>query len=376
MIDFTTLSLIAVVLVSLVAGHAALFGDTLFVAISVPPKLVEIGFTEATAEHTFVAEAARITHVLSAFPTPDLAISSQPTVLSAIAKPLGMEAVGNALQTEIGISNLSVQGAVLATPGSSRLDLTLMVTETGEAPEEVRLTQQDGDAITLIQRGADLALEQISPYRVALANYAKGVQGDLAALAHCRETVTRDLAQPWNPAEASERSMEQNLLALLALLDGDLPKAQQQLLAIHPTRDDIHPTARAIINLNRAFVAVALKQPAQAKDYFQRAAQTTDTLSVKDIGPRVDVVHALVLWSNGDLAGAEQLLHKAVTIRPDDEGAHTYLGRLLAATGNTAGAAAEQVAAATSHHYDPHIMDLAQSVAWVDPVNGGIQRRY
>ncbi len=374
MIDFTTISMVAVLLFGLIAGNAALFGDTLYVEISVPPKLMQIGFTASTAEHTFVAEAARITHVISAFPTPGLTISSQQTLLSALAKPLGLEAVGSSLQSQIGISHLAVHGSILADPSSSSLELTLVVTQTGEAPQSLRLTQPDGDAITLVRRGADMALEQISPYRVALANYAKGVQGDAAALAQCKETVTRDLAQPWVPEEASERAMEENLLALLALLDGDLPAAAQQLRAIRPSHD-VHPAALAIINLNRAFIAVAQKQPAQARDYFQRAQQTTDALTVPDIGPRIDVVNALVSWSNGDTAKAEQLVRKAVAARPDDEGAHTYLSRLLTATGDTAGAAAEQLAAATSHHYDPHIMDLAQSVVWVDPVNGGIQRR-
>lgn len=372
--DLTTLTLIAVALVGLVAGNVALYGDTLSVQISVPPKLAETGFNEAAAEFAFVGEAGRITHVISAIPTPELRITSQPTMFTALAKPLGLESLAGTLATQSGISRLSVRGAVIQHGGTTRLDLLLLLTEPGEEPHEIKLSRDDGDAMALVRRGADLALEEISPYRVALANYANGVQGDAAALAQCRDTVARDLAQPWVPAEASERAMEHNLLALLALLDSDVPTARDELqksVAI----SGVAPAARAIINLNSAFVAVAMKRPAQAQKFFQQAQQTADALKVPEIGPRIDVVHALVLWSAGDLAGAERLFRSAVTQRPDDEGAHTYLSRLLAAKGDVAGAAVEQEAAATSHYYDPHIMDLAQSVVWNDPVKGGVSRR-
>lgn len=374
MFDLSTLTLIAFAFVGLVAGNVALYGDTLILHISVPPKLVELGFTESAAEHTFLGEAGRITHVISALPTPELRLSSQPTVFTAMAKPLGLEAVAGSLAMDPGIGRLAVNGAILVHPGTPRLDLLMNVTQPGNAPREISLTQDDGDPVTLVRRGADMALEEISTYRVALANYAKGVSGDAAALAQCREAVLRDLAEPWVPSEASERAMEHNLLALLATLDGDLNTAQQQLERSANIRG-IAPPARAIINLNSAFVAVALKQPAQALKLYQQAEQTTATLTVPDIGPRIMVVHALVLWANGDMAGAEKVLRQVIVLRPEDEGAHAYLGGLLAAKGDAAGSAAEKAAAAVSHYYDPHIMDLVQSVVWVDPVNGGVRRR-
>jgi len=267
-----------------------------------------------------------------------------------------------------------VRGAILSHAGNTRLDLMMLLTQPGEEPHEIRLSQDDGDAVVLVRRGADLALEEISPYRVALASYARGVSGSAAALARCKDTVTRDLAQPWVPAEASERAMERNLLALLALLDGDTAAAQQEL-GKAASIGGLDPAAHAIISLNSAFVAVALKQPAQAQKFFQQVEQTRRALTVAEIDPRIDVLHALVLWSSGDLTGSERLFRHALVERPDDEGAHTYLSRLLAAKGDAAGAAAELAAAATSHYYDPHIMDLAQSVVWTDPVNGGVHRR-
>ena len=372
--DLTTLTLVAFALLGLVTADSALYGNTISVAISVPPKLAEVGFTEAAAEYIFLGEASRITHVTSAIPTAELRISSAPTLVSGLVKRLGIEGVAGSLAMQGGVRQLSVLGAVLTKPASTRLELVLMVSAPDEAAQEIRLTQEDGDAVALIRRGADLALEELSSYRVALAIYATGIHGDAAALARARDTVTHDLAEDWVPAQASERAMERNLLALLALLNGDLTAAQQELKKAAAVRG-ARPEALAIINLNSAFVAVALRQPAQAQEFFQQAQQTTATLTVPDIGPRIEALNALVLWSNDDLAGAERLFRQVVAERPDDEGGHMYLSRLLAAKGDAAGSAAEQAAAAASHFYDPHIMDLAQSVLWTDPLNGGVRPR-
>jgi hypothetical protein len=369
--DLTTLTLIAVALFGLVMGDTILYGNTLSVVISVPPKLVEVGFTEAAAEYTFLGEASRITDVNSAIPTPEVRVRSAPTMASILTKPLGLEGLTGSLA---GTGQLWVRGAVMVRPAGTQLELTMMVAEPNQAAQEIRLTQEDGDPITLIRRGADLALEELSPYRVALAQYATGILGDAATLAQARDTATRDLARPWVPAKASERAMEQNLLALLALLTADLTAAQQELGKGASMRG-VAPAARAIINLNSAFVAVALKQPAQAREFLNQAMQTTDALTVSDIGPRIETVNALVLWSNRDLSGAEQLLRHVVADRQNAGGAHTYLAQLLAEKGDAAGSAAEQRAAAISHDYDLHIMDLAQSVLWTDPLNGGVRPR-
>jgi hypothetical protein len=371
--DLTTLTLIAVALFGIVVGDTVLYGNTLSVVISVPPKLVEIGFTEAAAEYTFLGEASRITHVNSAIPTPEVRVRSAPTLASILTKPLGLEGLTGSLAMT-GAGQLWVLGAVMVKPAGKGLELAMMVAEPDQAAQEIRITQEDGDPIALIRRGADLALEELSPYRVALAQYATGIVGDAAALAQARDTVTRDLARPWVPAKASERAMEQNLLALLALHKADLTVAQQELGKGASMRG-VAPAARAIINLNSAFVAVALKQPAQAREFLNQAMQTTDALTDPDIGPRIEAVNALVLWSNRDLSGAEQLLRHVVADRRNAEGAHTYLAQLLAEKGDAAGSAAEQRAAAISHDYDLHIMDLAQSVLWTDPLNGGVRPR-
>src|SRR5579872_169355 len=81
-VDATTLFLLAGMLVSLIAGEAALYGDTLTLHINVAPNIVQAGFDGATAEQIFIAESARIVRGASITPTPTLRVSSRPTVMS------------------------------------------------------------------------------------------------------------------------------------------------------------------------------------------------------------------------------------------------------------------------------------------------------
>ena len=70
--DTTTLLLLAGMLVSLIAGEAALYGDTLTLHINVVPKIMQTGFDGATAEQIFIAESARIVRGEPIIPTPTL----------------------------------------------------------------------------------------------------------------------------------------------------------------------------------------------------------------------------------------------------------------------------------------------------------------
>ena len=71
--EFLTFVLLAGMAVGLVAGDAALYGDTLSLHINVSPKIVEGGFDAATAELVFIAESPRIVRGESIIPPPDTA---------------------------------------------------------------------------------------------------------------------------------------------------------------------------------------------------------------------------------------------------------------------------------------------------------------
>ena len=100
--------------ISLVAGEAALHGDTLSLHINVSPKIVAAGFDGLIAEQIFIAESPRIVRGASIIPTPTLRVSSSPTVVSALASPLRLKSLVGALQDQLGFERLVVNAAILS----------------------------------------------------------------------------------------------------------------------------------------------------------------------------------------------------------------------------------------------------------------------
>ncbi len=370
--EIMTVVLLAGMAVSFVAGGAALYGDTLSLHINVTPKLVESGFDTDTADQVFIAEAAQIVRGESIIPTPTLRVSSNPTVVSALAAPLRLESLVGALQDQFGLDRLLVNAAVLSGPADS-LRMLIVVAQPGQTQEQMQVVQTDGDAAALVRRGADATMARVSPYRVAQADYIRGMNNDRQALRAARETATTYLARPWEPARASERAMLYNLLAMLSLLDDEIPAAENDLAQVDPI-PGVLAQARAVVALNRAFLAVAEKRPDEAKAFVQAGENLADSIALPDVGASITLLKGLVAWSGGDPAGAEKLFRAAIATLPGDEQPHIYLAQLLAVRGDAAGAAAERRAATVVHPFDVNIPVLAQSVFQVDPVAGGIKR--
>jgi hypothetical protein len=356
----------------LISSEAAMYGDTLTLHINVAPKLVEAGFDSTTAEQIFVAESAWIVRGESIIPTPTLRISSRPTVMGALASPLQLGPVIGALQDQFGYDRLVVSASVL--PGTDKaLRMLLVVQQPHQPPEQVEVTQADGDPAALVRRGADFTMARVSPYRVAQADYIRGLDNDPATLKEAKETALRYLRRPWEPARASERAMLHNLVAMLALIDEQIPVAENQLSLVDPI-PGVLPEARGIVALNRAFVAVAGKRPAEALAFFQAGEKQTASINLPGFGARITMLGGIVAWSGGDVAAAEKAFRAAIAAQPGDDGPHVYLAQLLAANGDAAGAAAEQVAAEAARPFHEGIPVLAQSIFRVDPVQGGMKR--
>lgn len=102
---------------------------------------------------------------------------------------------------------------------------------------------------------------------------------------------------------------------------------------------NVLPEARGVVALNRAFLAVADKRPAEALTFFEAGAQQAAAISLPDFGARITMLNGLVAWSGGDVAEAEKLFRAAIAALPGDEGPHFYLAQLRAAKGDAAGAA-------------------------------------
>ena len=167
--------------------------------------------------------------------------------------------------------------------------------------------------------------------------------------------------------------MLHNLLAMLALLDDKVPTAENQLSQVDPI-PGVLPEARGIVALNRAFLAVAGKRPTEALAFFQAGEKLAASISLPNFGARITMLGGLVAWSGGDTAQAEKSFRDAIAALPSDEGPHVYLAQLLTAKGDEAGAEAERTVATATHPFDLEIPVFAQSIFWVDPVNGGIKR--
>src|SRR6185503_15455822 len=102
-LDLTSLMIVAGLFLGLVVGDAALFGDPVQVQISVPSKVSDTGFTEAAAEQVFAAKVAEMGQARSIVHTPSVQISTRPSILAAMAKPLSLDNVVIAIQSQAGV---------------------------------------------------------------------------------------------------------------------------------------------------------------------------------------------------------------------------------------------------------------------------------
>ncbi len=370
-IDLTTLMMIAGLFFGVVIGEATLFGDPVRVQITVPAKLVELGFTEAVAEDLFLSEAARVGRALSIVKTPDVQVSGSGSLFAAVAKPLALDQVVIALQNRAGFNVVSVDGAILdKTDGG--LEMVIFVTRPDETLTKLKLAQPDGNPAALVEHGSLAVLEEVSPYRVALTAFSDALDRADASPTEAKATATRAVARPWAPSQATELVMLYNLLGMIALIDGDIAGAKGQF-DLSDAVPRALPAALGTIALNRAFVAVAEKQPDQALAYYNAGLEESAHAAIYQ--GEIDTLGGLVAWSRGDTERAQRLFRIAIDAPPHDEAPHAYLAQLLAVSGDAAGAAAQSSAAANHRHFDSPIPALAVSEFWVDPVNGGLTRR-
>jgi tetratricopeptide (TPR) repeat protein len=390
--ELTTLAVLVGLLLSAIAGEALVYRDTLHLQINVPTALQEKGFNESVAEEVFSSEAARIIRGESIIPAPAMRIHSQPNLLSAIVEPLRLDNAVAALQSQFGVDRLGVVAAIMQGEGkpdrdeapspkpagasAQSLQILLVVSQPYGDPVQARLAEEDGDPVTLVRRAAQWTMERVAPYRVALSHFRSGTEGSAEGFARARQTVARALARPWQPEQASERALLTSLRGLIDLADNDLAGARAAYRAAEAV-PDVLPAVRAELALNRAVVALALKQPAQAAELLKQTepeAATSSELPEVPVDRRL--VEGLVAWGNGDLATAERIFRSITVQAPLNEAGHRYRGQVLAARGDHDGASKALEAAAAVHVADQPPQPLAVALFWVDPVAGGLTRRF
>jgi hypothetical protein len=374
--DLVSLSIIVGVFLGLVTADAAFVSDRVKVRIDVPKQLEESGFGQFTAEELFAAEAQRIGDDNAVLGTEKLAIRSRPGILAALGKPLNLDSLVVAMQNQIGLDVVLINGAVIVDAKTHGLTMPMIISLPRQRTIRFDITQEDGNATALVQRAAERAMEDVAPYRTALRQYQLGQRGQAGAIEHAQAIAERAVSKPWVPSLAEERVTLRNLLALVALSKGDAGAAEKQLqLAADVPQAPVW--APALIAANRAFIDVAAKHPTEARAQLDIVNSYSRGISHwPAISARIETLRGLVAWASGDTTGAEQQFTKAIGELPTDPEPHIYLAQLFDSQGATAKSQQEKAAAVAIGQYDSPLSGLAQTSLWVDPVHGGLTPRY
>jgi len=374
-VDLTTLITAAGLLLGVIVGNAAYFGNALYVSITIPTKMEQAGFGKSTVEKIFVAELHRYLLLPSIIPTPSIATSSTPSLPQALAKPLQLQDVVYAVQAMVhdyGVVN--VDSSIIDEPSGSSTNMIVVVSNPPDPPASLTLSQPDGDIKALVEHAARETMITIGPYRVAVTDFEDGITGDASGFDRSKETIARGLAQPWDPraAGATEDVLLLNLRGLLDMRDGRLDEAAKDFVTAkgYP---GAYPAAYSIVSLNQAFLSIAQNQPAEAERRFKRGAADVAAIQQDGIASRVKVLEGLVAWSQGNRADAEKDFLAAISIGDNDAMPHLYLADLLERRGAMADAASQRRAGADAERFDPKYPALAYTIFRVDPEHGGLR---
>ena len=373
--DLTTLLTAAGLLLGVIVGNAAYFGNALYVSITIPTKMEQSGFGKSTVEQIFVAEVHRYLQLPSIIATPSIATSSTPSLPQALAKPLQLQDVVYAVQAMVhdyGVVN--VNSSIINEPSGSNVNMIVVVSNPPDPPISLSLSQSDGNIKALVERGARETMVSIGPYRVAVTDFEDGITGDASGFDRSKETIERGLAQPWDPrAEGvTEDVLLLNLRGLLDLREGKLDDAAKDFMTSKGF-PGAYPAAYSIVSLNQAFLAIAQKQPDEAERRFKQGAVEVAAIKQDGIASRVKVLAGLIAWSQGNLAIAEKDFLAAISMGDNDAMPHLYLAELLEKRGDTAGAAVQRKAGRDAERFDPKYPALAFTTFRVDPEHGGLR---
>ena len=374
--DITTLLTVAGLFLSIVAGNAALFGESLFASIAVPKTLETAGFDKPTAERLFAAELAQFTRIPLILPTPNVSISSSPSVMMALAKPLQLQDVVQAIQSQIRQDVASVSAAVLQDGPGKPLSMVVTVHAPPDAPATFTIQEPDGNVHNLVKAAARETMIVIAPYRVALLDLSGVLSGDVNALKKAEQTALRGLTQPWDPSPqgATELVLLHNLLGVLAILHHDTPAVQQHFRLALSTPGAVR-SAYGLVALNGAFHALTERRTADARRLYEKGFAAVGSRSHDILSGRLKVLEALVTWQEGQPFLAEGMLREAKAASPNEVEPPYYLSQLARDRGDMATAEEEQIAMRIAARFDAHYASLAHTIYGLDVKTGVIDAR-
>lgn len=369
--DLTTLMTVAGLFLSVVVGNAAIFGDSLFASISVPKAVETSGLDRPTAERLFAAHVAWYARLPSILPTPSVSTSSAPSLAMALAKPIQLQDVVYAIQTQLRTDVVSASGAIIETGNGKALSMLVVINNPPNPPVTLTLQQPDGDTKALIQQAARETMITIAPYRVALSDLATVLDGALDGVAKARQTATRGLGQPWDTSVtgSTEIVLLHNLLAVLEIERGDTKAARDHFLLAQTTPGALS-TAYALVSMNEAFMALSERNPKAAEVFYKQGLKRLGREFHEVLNGRLLVLEALIAWQGGNVAQAEKLLREALEDADTEVEPHYYLARILRDRGDEAGAADQITAAHVAARFDQHYASLAHTILGIDITTG------
>jgi tetratricopeptide (TPR) repeat protein len=362
-VDLTTLLTVAGLFLSVVVGNAALFGDSLFVSLTVPKSVETRGFDRASAESLFAAEVSWYTRLPSILSTPSVSTSSTPSVAMAMAAPLKLQDLVHAVQTQVRSDVVNVSGAIVEPPEAKGLTMLLVINNPPDPPIRLRLARPDGDFVGLVKDAARETMIWIAPYRVVVSDLKQAVSGDTGGLQRAVETALRGVSAPWDPSTpgATETVLLHNILAVLRILADDLPEAQRHFKLALET-PGAQPAAYGLVQTNQAFVALMARDPGAAQAFYQQARPRFTGTALAPVLGRFEVIEGMIAWQQGDAARAEALFRQAVAVRPTQVEQWYYLANLLEERGDKAGAEQAREAMATAMRFDQQFSSMAHTV--------------
>lgn len=372
--DFVTFGFITMALVGLMTSEAILNADTLSVAISVPPRVAEVGFTRQTAEEIFAAEVKRIVNAPSTISRPSMRISSKKSVVGVLSEALQLGGLTTAIQDLFGQDTVRVTGALLKETENYRLVLT--VSDRDSIPIQLDIRREDNDVVAVLRDGATATFERVAPYRVALGRFLAGIKGDQAQLVRSRIDTRNALQLPVQRGRESEWAGLNTLDALHHLMANNTREAGASFRRAYAD-PNISAGAKAIGETNYAFMAINNRDPSTA---LRHARTARDHLAgskspLWNLDAYIDVAEGVAAWAAGDMDRAERNLVGAAQKMPRDETPLVYLVQLYTSLNQAEAAAAARTRLEQSTSFSGEIPAMAFTLFWIDPQTGAIERR-
>jgi tetratricopeptide (TPR) repeat protein len=365
-VDPASLALAAAMVFGLLTADAAVSANSVAVSVSVPPAIVQTGFTAEVAERVFTSEFERMSRARSLLRAPSVRSAREPTIVGVIANALKLDNFTGALQDLLGLDHPRVNVAIVVpAPNRTRLLVNSVSARSGAFTVQV---ESDAGPEALLRVGAMQTMDQFEPYRSALFHFEQALLSSAHDFTRVKAVAQRELARPVNAGTLQENSYLQNLLGIVALMEDDRATAERFFRETFRLN-----TGFNVGRLNLGFALIELDRYREALDLLTPLVSVSLIPEIALPGrtaPLQEALHSTIgvaRWGLGDLDGAEASFRTAVRAFPESEAAHVYWARLMRERGRVAEAVAlEEIARTNALTFDNY-PEVANLFFWMNP---------